>query len=82
LTKAAEYTLTDEAYAKLLGQLSERKFDQTSPELRANILSFYGDLSVPIETKKNEGNWQSVLTSLDQLRLVPPAPFVAGSTTR
>src|SRR5579862_8070614 len=31
LTKAAEYTLTDETYAKLLGQLSERKFDQTSP---------------------------------------------------
>src|SRR5712692_4011466 len=32
-TKAAEYTLTDEAYAKLLGQLTKRKFDLTSPEL-------------------------------------------------
>jgi hypothetical protein len=82
LTKAAEYSLTDEAYAKLLAQLSERKFDQTSPELRANILSFYGDLSLPIETKKNQDNWQSVLTSLDQLRLVTPAPLVAGSATR
>ena len=82
LTKAAEYTLTDETYAKLLAQLSERKFDQTSPELRANILSFYGDLSAPIETKKNQDNWQSVLTSLNQLRLVTPAPLVAGSAAR
>src|ERR1700684_849018 len=45
LTKAAEYTLTDDSYAKLLTQLSERKFNLTSPELRANILDFYSDLS-------------------------------------
>src|SRR5579862_9460782 len=29
LTKAAEYSLTDETYAKLLAQLSDRKFDKT-----------------------------------------------------
>src|SRR6266850_2883362 len=40
-TKPGEYALTDDAYAQLLGQLSERKFDRTSPELRANILDFY-----------------------------------------
>jgi Zinc dependent phospholipase C len=78
LTKAAEYSLTDDTYAKLLAQLSERKFDQTSPQLRANILGFYGDLSAPIETKKDQGQWQSVLTSLDQLRLVTPAPVIAS----
>jgi len=78
VTKAAEYSLTDDTYAKLLAQLSERKFDQTSPQLRANILGFYGDLSAPIETKKDQGQWQSVLTSLDQLRLVTPAPVIAS----
>jgi hypothetical protein len=31
-TKAAEYSLADNAYAKLLGQLSGRKFDRISPE--------------------------------------------------
>lgn len=66
-TKAAEYSLTDEAYAKLLNQLSARKFDQTSPELRANILQFYSDPSAAIETKKDPARWQSVLTSLGQL---------------
>jgi Zinc dependent phospholipase C len=71
-TKAAEYSLTDETYAKLLGQLSDRKFDRTSPELRANILEFYSDLSAPIETKKDNVHWQSVLKSLDQLKAAPP----------
>ena len=78
-TKAAEYSLTDDTYAKLLAQLSERKFDLTSPELRDNILQFYSDLSVPIETKKDEVRWQAVLTELDQLKSVAPMPTVAGS---
>src|ERR1700736_6060065 len=46
-TKAAEYSLADNAYAKLLGQLSERKFDRTSPALRDNTLDFYSALSAP-----------------------------------
>ena len=38
-TKVAEYSLTDETYAKLLGQLAKSKFDHTTPELRDNICS-------------------------------------------
>jgi hypothetical protein len=79
LTKPAEYSLTDETYAKLLSQLSERKFDSTTPDLRANILDFYSDLSAPIDTKKDPARWQSVLTSLDQLRLVTPVPIIAST---
>ena len=78
-TKAAEYSLTDDSYAKLLGQLAERKFDLTSPDLRENILNFYSDLSLPLETKKDSAHWQSVLTALDQLKLVSPAPILAAS---
>ena len=78
-TTAAEYSLTDDAYAKLLTQLSERKFDLTSPELRVNILQFYSDPSAAIETKRDPVRWQSVLTSLDQLRSVAPMAAVAGS---
>jgi hypothetical protein len=78
-TKAAEYSLTDDSYAKLLDQLSERKFDRTSPELRANILDFYSDLSALIETKKDEDDWKTVLSQLDQLKAMTPAPTVAGS---
>jgi hypothetical protein len=85
-TKAAEYSLTDETYAKLLGQLTARKFDLTSPELRNNILNFYSDLSLPLETKKDSAQWQSVLASLDQLKLAAPnasvAPAVSQQTPR
>jgi Zinc dependent phospholipase C len=78
-TMAAEYSLTDESYAKLLGRLEERKFALTSPDLRDNILNFYTDLTLPIETKKDSGRWQNVLTSLDQLKVFTPAPIVAAS---
>jgi hypothetical protein len=79
VTRAAEYSLTDDTYAKLLARLSERKFDRTSPELRANILQFYSDLSLPIETKKDQVRWQGVLTALDQLKSATPVPTVADS---
>ena len=78
-TKAAEYTLTDDSYAKLLAKLSERKFDGTSPELRPNILDFYSDLSAPIETKKDTVRWQSVLASLAQLKALTPVPVSVSS---
>src|ERR1700731_3592848 len=67
-TKAAEYSLTDDTYAKLLGQLSQRKFDLTTPALRDDIMHFYADLSAPIETKKDKVGWQKVLVALDQLK--------------
>src|SRR5580692_1059173 len=85
-TKAAEYSLTDETYAKLLGQLTARKFDLTTPELRNNILNFYSDLSLPLETKKDNAQWQSVLASLDKLKSAAPnasiAPAVSQETPR
>jgi hypothetical protein len=78
-TKAAEYSLTDDTYAKLLGQLSDRKFDLTSAALRDNILNFYADLSLPLETKKDPAHWQSVLASLDQLKMATLTPVLAAS---
>jgi hypothetical protein len=81
-TKPAEYSLTDETYAKLLGQLSDRKFDLTTAELRQNILHFYSDLSLPIETKKDEVRWKGVLTALDALKSAAPASTLAGRTAR
>jgi len=81
-TKAAEYSLTDETYAKLLAQLADRKFDRTSPDLRDNLLTFYADLSLPLETKKDTARWQGVLTALDQLKLSTPAPIIAASPAK
>jgi uncharacterized protein (DUF433 family) len=81
-TKAAEYSLTDDTYAKLLDQLAGRKFDRTTPELRDNILDFYSDLSGSIKTKKDQGDWREVLAQLEQLKSATPVPAVAGSPTK
>ena len=77
-TKAAEYSLTDDTYAKLLAQLSQRKFDLTTPALRENVLHFYADLSAPIETKKDKVGWQKVLVALDQLKSATPVPTLTA----
>jgi len=81
-TKAAEYSLTDDTYAKLLAQLTVRKFDLTTPALRDDVLLFYSDLSAPIETKKDTAQWQGVLVSLDQLKLVIPPPALAATAAK
>src|SRR5271157_2464385 len=82
VTKAAEYSLTDESYAKLLGRLSSRKFEGTTPELRANILDFYSDLSASFDTKKDQNDWNNVLAELDQLKSMTPVPTVEGSLAK
>ena len=71
-TKPAEYSLTDDTYAKLLTRLSERKFNGVTPDLRDNILHFYSNLAAPINTKKDQVKWQKVLSSLEELKSVTP----------
>ncbi|MFZ0414540.1 MAG: zinc dependent phospholipase C family protein [Candidatus Acidiferrales bacterium] len=82
MTQAAEYSLTDDTYAKFLNQLSGRKFDLTTPALRDDILHFYSDLSAPIDTKKDPARWQGVLKSLDLLKSATPSAPVANSPAR
>jgi hypothetical protein len=82
VTKAAEYSLADDTYATLLIQLSERKFDHTSPELRENILQFYSDLSIPIDTKKDQHLWEETLTALGQLKSAVPQQTGVGSAAQ
>jgi hypothetical protein len=81
-TKAAEYSRTDETYANLLARLSARNFDLTSAQLRDNILDFYSDLTLPIETRKDPDRWQSVLSNLSQLKSVAPLPVATERATQ
>jgi hypothetical protein len=76
VTRPGEYSLADNTYAKLLQQLSGKKFEGTSIELRANILAFYSDPSAAIDTRRNQSDWKNVGTGLDQLRAMTP---IAGS---
>ena len=81
-TKEGEYSLTDETYAKLLGQLAKSKFDHTTPELRDNILQFYPDAPTAIQAKDDKARSASVVALLDQLRAATPVPVAEGVGTR
>ena len=77
-TTAGEYPLTDKAYARLLDELSERDFHQLTPDLRDNVVQFYGDLSAPIATKKNKKEWAKTVDQLDRLKAAQANPWQAS----
>jgi hypothetical protein len=65
LTKAEEYSLADESYASLLAMLAIGKVNQTSPQLRDNILDYYSGTTLPIKTKREASHSQEVLMNLN-----------------
>jgi hypothetical protein len=82
VTHAGEYALSDQTYARLLDQLAQHNFDQITPDLRDNILAFYGDPSAPIATKRKPKDWQKTQEELQRLRAVsiPEKPAAEKSS--
>jgi hypothetical protein len=84
-TKAGRYKLTDAAYAKLLHKLHGHYAD-IPPELRQDILSFYGDLSLPISTKTDSNGWATLQNELSHLQAIDtdtrPASAVGTAVIR
>jgi hypothetical protein len=78
VTHTGEYVLSDKTYAKLLDELALHNFDQITPDLRDNILVFYGDPSAPIATQKKPTDWERTQDELRRLRALSipakPAP--------
>jgi hypothetical protein len=81
MTDAAEYPLSDEAYARLLDYLARSDFLGLTPELRENILTFYRDQNAPGATKKKAAAWEKTREELDRLRSVTPAEVPAIQIT-
>jgi hypothetical protein len=77
--RIGEYGLTDKAYARLLDQLAAHNFDQINPDLRANILAFYGDPGAPSAIKKKPADWQKTQAELERLRTLPNPPAKAAA---
>lgn len=74
VTAAGVYEGSDEAYAKLVGELADRHFAGMPPGLRANILTYYKGVnaSLPVPSKKKgKADRRKLLAQLDQLRAVP-----------
>ena len=66
------YFMSDDTFAKLIDQLADEKFAGARPELRADILKFYGDPNGDYSTKKDPKAWAKVQTELEQLKAAPP----------
>lgn len=77
VTRAGEYRLADKTYAEWLDKLEDDNFKTVTPEQRANLLAFYGDLSAPIATKRNKGEWREVLQDLNKLKAIQAEPAQA-----
>lgn len=73
LTGAGGYRLSDHAYAQLLDKLDGHYADMP-PELRADIVTYYGDLSAPISTKSDAPGWARVIKELGELKVAVTAP--------
>ena len=74
-TSPGEYRLSDKTYADLLDKLAQRNFDQVSPDLRANILSYYADPKALLLSRKDKKgkdkykmDWAKIEKQIDQLK--------------
>jgi zinc dependent phospholipase C len=65
------YHLSDTTHAKLLDQLAEQKFAGATPEIRAELLDFFGTKDTPFVLKKDPKVWAKVQTELEQLKNAP-----------
>jgi len=64
-TGPGKYRLNDEAHAELLDALAKQNFSGASPELRAEMLEFYGHPDAPYATKQKPKAWAKVQAHLN-----------------
>jgi hypothetical protein len=80
ITGPGKYRLNDETHAKLLDALAKQNFSGASPEVRAELLEFFGHPEAPYATKRKPKEWAKVQAELEQLKNAVP-PMVTGAGT-
>jgi hypothetical protein len=80
-TGPGKYAMNDDAHAKLLNKLADRKFAGVSPELRDELLHFYSEPDAPYSTKRDAKAWATVQSELIQLKdAIPPVAAASSSS--
>lgn len=77
-TGPGKYQLSDKAQAKLLDELAKENFNGISPDLRAELLEFFGHPDAPYALKQKPKEWAKVQAELEQLKNLSPS---SASTT-
>ena len=79
ITGPGKYRLNDETHAKLLHALAKQNFNGASPEVRAELLEFFGHPDAPYTMKRKPKDWAKVQAELEQLKnAVPPVVTTAN----
>ncbi len=74
-TRPGQYRLNDETQAKLLGKLAKQNFMGASPDVRAELLSFYGNPDAPYTNKRKRKEWTRIQAEVAHLKQITPAPL-------
>jgi hypothetical protein len=77
------YFMQDEAYARLLSNMEQQQFKQISPELRSDIIAYFGRLGLPAHIKRDKMekirvDWKKVPQEVGELKSLPSDPKLTG----
>ena len=72
-TLPGEYRLTDETYVQLLDKLAKAHFAQVTPELRANLLTFFHGPQPPSQSAKSQRKWKNIQSQVQELQAFQPS---------
>jgi hypothetical protein len=83
-TGPGKYAMNDDAHAKLMDKLAERKFAGVSLELRDELLHFYSEPGAAYSTKRDVKAWATVQSELEQLKkaALPATAAIPASDDR
>jgi hypothetical protein len=79
ITAPGKYKLADETQAKLLDELAKQKFNGATPELRAELLEYFGHADAPYAMKRKPKDWAKVQAELEELKSAPPPAATASA---
>jgi len=79
ITGPGKYELADETQGKLLDALAKQKFSGASPEMRAELLEFFGHPDAPYAMKRKPKEWAKLQAELQELKNAAPPPATASA---
>jgi hypothetical protein len=72
------YKLTDETQAKLLDTLAKQNFAGATPEIRTELLDFFGHPDAPYAQKAKPKAWAKIQQEVEELKKAAPSAISTG----
>ena len=79
VTGPGKYQLNDKAQARLLDELTKQNFNGASPEIRAELLEFFGHPDAPYSVKKKRKDWARIQSEVNELKNATPSVSLTGA---